>query len=38
MMSNPQASPVANQLLDPGLIQRLEGNEPALDPNDVKAG
>ena len=28
--ANPQAMPIVNQIIDPGMIQRLESNEPPL--------
>ena len=31
MMRNPDASPMAQSVLDPQMLQRLEGNEPTLD-------
>ena len=31
LMRNPQGLPLAQQVLDPEMLQRLEGNEPTLD-------
>ena len=31
MMRNPDASPMAQSVVDPQMLQRLEGNEPTLD-------
>jgi len=28
--ANPQAMPIVNQIIDPGMVQRLESNEPPL--------
>jgi hypothetical protein len=31
MMRNPDSSPMAQSVLTPDMLQRLEGNEPTLD-------
>jgi hypothetical protein len=32
MARNPQGLNIARQLVDPGMLQRLEGNEPEMTP------
>ena len=38
LAKNPQVMPLVNSLLQPDMLNRLEANEPALDPNNVRAG
>jgi len=38
LAKNPQIMPLVTSLIQPDMLNRLEGNEPALDPNDVRAG
>jgi len=33
MARNPQGLNIARQLIDPGMLERLEGNEPTITPN-----
>ena len=38
LAKNPQIMPLVNSLIQPDMLNRLEGNEAPLDPNDVRAG